>query len=150
MTDITHITDRERAQAAVILALESARDEMAKRIPQWISVDQAMPQSGQTVLACYKNSAGNWRRIRAEWVDARAIVADTDSEISEYDPLTDEYYDPAGWYERIDNWDMYSSVAVVEGVVSHWMPLPPPPTDKPIWDQLADIGASDPQAWEKP
>lgn len=31
---------------------------------------------------------------------------------------------------------------------THWMPLPPPPKDKPIWDQLAEIGASDPQAWD--
>ena len=29
---ITNITDRERTQAAVILALESARDEMSARI----------------------------------------------------------------------------------------------------------------------
>ena len=150
MTDILHITDRERQKDAVILALESARDEMSKRIPQWISVDQSMPQSGQTVLACYKNSAGNWRRIRAEWVDARTIASDTDSDISEYDEATDEYYDPAGWYERIDNWDEYSHIAVCEGGVSHWMPMPEPPADKPIWDQLAEIGASDQQALDKP
>ncbi len=147
MTDILHISDRERAQAAVILALESARDEMAKRIPQWISVDQSMPQSGQTVLACYKNSAGNWRRIRAEWIAAKTSESGPESDIGEYDEESDTYYDPEGWYEKVNNWDEYSYIAVTEGDVSHWMPMPEPPADKPIWDQLADIGASDPQAW---
>ncbi len=93
----------------------------------WVPVTERMPASGVTVLACYTNSAGNVRRIRAEWIAAKTIESDTDSEISEYDEATDCFYDPEGWYEKIDNWGDYSSVAVVEGEVTHWMPLPAPP-----------------------
>ena len=93
----------------------------------WVPVTERMPASGVTVLACYTNSAGKVRRIRAEWVAAKTIESDADSEISEYDETTDCYYDPEGWYEKIDNWGDYSSVAVVEGEVTHWMPLPAPP-----------------------
>jgi hypothetical protein len=99
--------------------------------PQWISVDVEMPASGRTVLACYKNRAGNWRRIRAQWVAAKSCESSPESDIGEYDEETDTYYDPEGWYEQLDNWDEYSSIAVVEGDVSHWMPLPPPPEPKP-------------------
>lgn len=150
MTDILHITDRERQKDAVIRALESARDELIARIPQWVCVDQEMPKSGQVVLACYKNSAGNWRSIKAQWIAAKTNEASIESDIGEYDEESDTYYDPEGWYEKIDNWDEYSHIAVCEGGVSHWMPMPEPPADKPIWDQLAEIGASDPQAWDKP
>lgn len=93
----------------------------------WVACAERMPASGVTVLACYTNSAGNVRRIRAEWVAAKTIESDADSEISEYDEATDCYYDPEGWYEKIDNWGDYSSVAVVEGEITHWMPLPAAP-----------------------
>ena len=103
----------------------------------WVPVTERMPASGVTVLACYTNSAGKVRRIRAEWVAAKTIESDADSEISEYDETTDCYYDPEGWYEKIDNWGDYSSVVVNEGEVTHWMPLPahpdasPPPAQPP-------------------
>jgi Protein of unknown function (DUF551) len=93
----------------------------------WISVGERLPKSGQTVLACYTNAAGMVRRIRAEWVAAKTIESDAESEIGEYDEATDAYYDPEGWYEKIDNWGEYSSVAVVEGAITHWMPLPAAP-----------------------
>lgn len=93
----------------------------------WVACAERMPASGVTVLACYTNRAGNVRRIRAEWVAAKTIESDADSEISEYDEATDCYYDPEGWYEKIDNWGDYSRVAVVEGEITHWMPLPAAP-----------------------
>lgn len=93
----------------------------------WVPVTERMPASGVTVLACYTNSAGNVRRIRAEWTAAKTIESDAESEIGEYDEATDCFYDPEGWYEKIDNWLDYSSVAVVNGEVTHWMPLPAPP-----------------------
>ncbi len=91
----------------------------------WISVAERMPDSGVTVLACYTNEAGKARRIRASWVAAKSCEASIDySECAEYDEETDTYYDPEGWYEQIDNWGDYSAVAVCEGDVTHWMPLP--------------------------
>jgi len=38
-----------------------------------------------------------------------------------------EYYLKEGWYELIDNWGDYSSVAIVEGKVDYWLPIPPAP-----------------------
>lgn len=120
MTDITHITDRERALAKRVEELEA-----------WQPIESAMPESGQTVLACYKNSAGNWRRIRAQWIAAKSRESNIDGDIGEYDEEADTYYDPEGWYEQIDNWAEYTSCTVDEGVVSHWQELPPPPKATP-------------------
>lgn len=94
----------------------------------WVAVSERMPESGVVVLACYRNRLGNWRRIRASWVAAKTEESGPESDIGVYDEATDTYYDPEGWYEQIDNWDMYSAVAVHEGEVSHWMPLPEAPT----------------------
>lgn len=93
----------------------------------WIPVSQQMPPVSRGVLAFYKNALGNGRIIRAEWIPAKTIVADTDDQQSEYDEATDEFYVPQGWYEKISNWDDYSSVFVGEGTITHWMPLPAPP-----------------------
>ena len=94
----------------------------------WVPVTERMPDSGCVVLACYTNRAGKLRRIRAEWVAAKTQESGGDSDIGEYDEATDTYYDPQGWYERIDNWDDgFSAVGVSEGEVTHWMHLPDPP-----------------------
>lgn len=93
----------------------------------WVPVAERMPASGMTVLACYKNSADKWRRIRAKWVAAKSSEASYESDIGEYDEAADCYYDPEGWYEQIDNWPEYTACTVDEGVVTHWMPLPEPP-----------------------
>lgn len=102
--------------------------------PRWVRVAERMPASGVVVLACYKNSHGNWRRIRAEWVAEKTQESIDPSILGEYDEATDTYYDPQGWYERIDNWDDgFSAVGVTQGEVTHWMPLPEPPA-------LPDLG----------
>lgn len=98
----------------------------------WINVDDRSPATGTPVLACYKNSAGKLRLIRASWVAAKSHESSPDSEIGEYDEELDCYFDPEGWYEKIDNWDDYSAIAVHEPV-THWMllpaaPQPPEPT----------------------
>jgi len=126
MTDILHITDRERTQAAVILALESARDEMSARIPQWLPIETAPRDEAQIILANGSTvSVGGW-------------VSDVDQG-AEYEGQLGN----AGWWAI--EWPGPDAPKP-----THWMPLPPPPADKPIWDQLAEIGASDPQAWDKP
>ena len=43
------------------------------------------------------------------------------------DEATDTTYAPEGWYEVIDNFDDCTFVAVSEGVITHWMPLPEAP-----------------------
>jgi hypothetical protein len=96
-------------------------------VPQWTPVSGRMPDSGVTVLVCYRNSLGKLRRIRAYWINAKTHESGSESEIGEYDENSDTYYDPEGWYEKIDNCGDYTAVAVCEGEVTHWMPLPEPP-----------------------
>lgn len=93
----------------------------------WVSVAERMPDSGATVLACYRNSANMLRRIRAHWIPAKTVEADTESDFSDYDEAADCFWTPEGWYEQIDNWGDYSAVHVSEGPVTHWMPMPAPP-----------------------
>jgi len=117
------------AQAAAEAVAAERERCMLRAAQQWVPVTERMPKSGQPVMVCYRNRFGHWRRIRAEWVAAKTQESDTDSEIGEYDEATDTYYDPEGWYERIDNWDDYSAVVVHDGEPTHWMPLPEPPKD---------------------
>lgn len=95
---------------------------------KWIPVTERLPASGVEVLACYR-SLGGWHIIRAHWAAANTVESGSESDIGEYDEATDQYYDPQGWYERIDYWDAYNRVAVDEGDVSHWMALPAPPAE---------------------
>jgi hypothetical protein len=93
----------------------------------WVPVAERMPDHGVTVLVCYMNRAGKWRRIRAKWVAAKTSESSSESDIGEYDEAADCYYDPENWYEQIDNWPEYTACTVGEGQVTHWMPLPEPP-----------------------
>lgn len=107
----------------------------------WVPVSTAMPKSGVTVLACYKNRLGNVRRIRAQWTAAKTDEASGDWDFGEYDEAADCYWTPEGWYECIDNWDEYSSVTVHEGEITHWMPMPTDPYTAPPqrkWQGLTD------------
>lgn len=94
----------------------------------WIKVSDCMPENGKKVLLTYKNECGNWRRICGMYIAEKTMESVSDSDISEYDEETDTYYDPAGWYEIIENWEEYSYVAVTEPV-THWQELPPYPED---------------------
>ncbi len=112
---------------------EDYEDLLAERdAQQWISVEDRLPDSGLCVLAYYTNSHGKGRRIRAEYVAPKSReveweYADPDTQCVEHDEESDSFYLTAGWYELIDNWEEYTSIAVVEGEVTHWMPLPAAP-----------------------
>jgi hypothetical protein len=96
----------------------------------WIPVSERLP--GGIVLAHYRNHYGTSRTIRAQYVKPFTEEAnyDADSDCYDYSEADDCYYVKEGWYELIDNWGDYSSVAVVEGEITHWMPLPPPPKEQ--------------------
>lgn len=109
----------------------SARLAQLEQQTQWISVEAQLPESERTVLAYYLNSHGKGRRVRAEYIAANTKSADDgwDSDSpADYDEATDEYYWPAGWYEVVDNWDDLTHMVIHEGEVTHWIPLPSPPT----------------------
>jgi hypothetical protein len=111
-------------------AREAALEQQQAEPVAWMPVAEALPKTGVKVLACYRNRLGNLRRIRAMWTAAKTEEADSDAEACyEYDEAADTYYVTEGWYECIDNWDNFSSVAVTEGEVTHWMPLPQPPIE---------------------
>ena len=114
--------ERIRAEKAEAERNE-ARAELA-RLTTLVSVAEAMPAPGVTVLAYYKNELGMPRRVRAEWHAAKTVEANIEGDIGEYDEATDAYWVPEGWYEQIDNWDDYSEV-FISNEVTHWTPLPP-------------------------
>lgn len=89
-----------------------------------MSVSDAMPESGRKVLAFYRNRLGMARMVCAEWVAAcTREVTEADDLDGDYDDTADTVYWTEGWYERIDNWDDFSSVAITEGEVTHWADL---------------------------
>lgn len=122
------------ANPATMLALvEHLRSQAAQlqALRTWRRADDELPEPGVTVLACYINSHGKARRIRAEYVAPKSRetieMCDSDEQAVEYDEETDTHYWQAGWYERLDNWCDYSHLVVSEGEVTHWMPLPAAP-----------------------
>lgn len=113
---ITNITDRERTQAAVILALESARDEMSARIE---ALTAELAEARLQFVAAFGQ------------MEAQYPCSIIEADFNTYTVLlqmTGDYRVRSGPHLLV--------------------PLPIPTKATPIWDQLADIGASDPQAWE--
>lgn len=97
---------------------------------EWIKCSERMPKTSGPVLAFYVNRCGKGRRVRAKYVPFRQVEAGCETEeiCTDYDEEKDIYYLSEGWYELIDNWDDYSSIVITEGNVTHWMPLPEPPS----------------------
>ena len=99
----------------------------AKAETAWIPI-AVLPAPCLKVIATYVNSLGNRRTIMAKWVPGKTEEAHSlDDEFGEYDEATDATYAPEGWYEVINNLDDCTFVAVSEGVITHWMPLPEAP-----------------------
>ena len=66
-----------------------------------------------------------------KWSDEHPVKTRLDDLLEKYPKamLTDGmpyFYLPEGFYERINNWDEYSSI-VISDSVTHWMPMPEPP-----------------------
>jgi NTP pyrophosphatase (non-canonical NTP hydrolase) len=124
--DVSQYIKISSEEAARADTMEAKCAELERDAPRWISVEDQLPNSGKTVLATYLNRIGKLRRIRAQYIapKTREQNVEHDELDGEYDEATDTYYWTAGWYECIDNWCDYSHVAVCEGSVTHWMPMP--------------------------
>jgi hypothetical protein len=110
-----------------LYAAPSAAAPAAEEV-QWISVAERLPEGA--CLASYQphHRGHKPRVIRAIYFKQYQVEASGDGDQStEYNEADDTEYIKAGWYERIDNWGDFSSVAVCEGEVTHWMPLPAAP-----------------------
>lgn len=103
-----------------LLATQSAKQ--GAQPSAWISVEHDLPK--KCCIAVYQTPRGVQRIIRAMYVRQYEIEATGDECDSETNEANDLEYIKAGWYECIDNWGDYSSVAVCEGTVTHWQPLP--------------------------
>lgn len=91
----------------------------------WIKVSDALPDSGESVLAAYTDATGQFVKINALYFRRwEQRTSPDDDGVGEYSEDKDAYFVREGWYEAIHNWGDYSFVAVVEGEVSLWMPWP--------------------------
>ncbi len=92
-----------------------------RKVPEWQPIETA--PKGNAVLIYYTNEFGNERIVKALYIERFTEEAEPASENDEYNEADDTYYTLPGWYEMIDNWGDYSSVAIHHNP-SHWMPLP--------------------------
>ena len=95
----------------------------------WISVKDRLPESGAIILVhCITEQLKKSIVLRAMWCARFTEEAGWDeNEAGEYCEEKDEYFVREGWYET----NQYEEVHwAVDETVTHWMPLPDPPTDK--------------------
>lgn len=131
----SNATDAELEQylSAGIAQLEAEcaalADELTTINRQWIPVSERMPEPNKKVLATYTNVLGNPRRVIAEFVAKHTVESRAEDwgDWEEYDELTDTYFCPEGWYERVENWGDLSHLFIGDGEITHWMPLPDAP-----------------------
>lgn len=97
---------------------------------QWISVDERLPESGVPVIVFVAGTYDNKpRRLRASYAAHHTLELGDDQEPwgdDCYDEATDAYYCPEGWYEHNEYEETHWHIG---GTVTHWMPLPPPPSE---------------------
>lgn len=131
----------EVADLRIALAAQSPAPipEQVAQASVWIGVEQSLPT--KYCLAVYRTPRGMQRIIRAMYVRQYEIEANGDECDSETNDADDLEYIKAGWYECIDNWGEYSSCAVTEGIVTHWMPLPAAPGAVPVAQEVTQQAA---------
>lgn len=97
----------------------------------WISVEDQMPEPLRNVLVVVDaNPAKNQNQMVANFIPKFTEESGCD-EWSEYCEERDMHFIPEGWYGNTAYMgDEYASYFIDEKV-THWMPLPAPPTGEP-------------------
>lgn len=105
--------------------------------PEWISVDDRLPEAEKVVLVLCEIRPCNERPpyrtyicdgvyVPEKTVNSEDSNCSWEWEGTEYDEETDANYVLSGWYERICNWDDYALI-VIGDFVTHWMEMPEKP-----------------------
>lgn len=111
--------------AVIDRAIDTA---LAALSSSWIKCSDQMPKPGISVLAfvqAERDDGKLWtRRIRAQYA-AEGTLEAADEEEGVYDEKRDAYFVAPGWYETNEYEEIHWCV---HDPVTHWMPLPEPPT----------------------
>jgi hypothetical protein len=104
---------------------------------QWVTVTEKLPEKPMPVLCFALNENGKQRIFRAAYARKNELEANEAycDDWGEYDEKTDTYYAPEGWYEWNDCEETHWRVPYE---VTHWMPLPEPPTEGDVMDKPED------------
>lgn len=104
-------------------------EEAAQRLGEldgWKSAADTLPASALAVLAVVDDGARQPFVIRAMYVAPHTLEPQPGYyDDCDYDQTTDTYYCKSGWYEANYFEDVHWDV---DGLVTHWKPLPSPPT----------------------
>jgi len=95
---------------------------------EWVKCSDQMPAPGVPVIAYVPTYCGGEysRRIRAAYVPPKTLELHIDAEGGDYDEETDTYWCEEGWYEQNEYEECHWRVS---DEVTHWMPLPPEPSN---------------------
>ena len=120
------------AAADLIERLTAENAALREKVPQWISVEDRLPEPETDVLiVCNRN--GYVFVTPAIYEDGKMLTQESAWNWSDiygyglYSEEDDDYYIPEGWWEnrQFNTDDVYNNP--VDCTVTHWMPLPGAP-----------------------
>ena len=120
--------------ADIIERLTAENAALREKVPQWISVEDRLPEPETDVLiVCNRN--GYVFVTPAIYEDGKMLTQESAWNWSDiygyglYSEEDDDYYIPEGWWEnrQFNPDDVYNNP--VDCTVTHWMPLPKAPEE---------------------